>query len=100
MDNGKFLTPEGAEALRAFAKAMPLAIDNISDATEKMDNTYGTIMNGLGVHADEFKEILEYVKSAKKQAAEAIEYLPVELEKTAKKIDDYVAKKYGISKGN
>ncbi len=96
----KFLTPEGAEALRQFAKAMPFAIENIAAATEKMDSTYGTIMEGLGTHAEDFKDILEYVRSAQKKAAEALEFLPPQLENTASKIDAYVAKKYGISSGN
>ena len=96
----KYLTPEGAEALRTFAASMPCAIKNISEATEKMDRTYSSVMEGLGTHAEDFREILEYVKSAKTKAAEALEYLPPELEKTAAKIDAYVAKKYGISSGN
>ena len=96
----KFLTPEGAEALRTFAKAMPFAIDNIAEATEKMDRTYGDVLEGLGTHGGDFKEILEYVKAAQKKATEALEYLPSELEKTAVKIDAYVAKKYGVSSGN
>lgn len=96
----KFLTPEGAEALRQFAQVMPFAIGNIADATEKMNKTYGSVMEGLGTHSEDFSEILDYVKSAQKKAAEALEYLPPELEKTASKIDAYVAKKYGISSGN
>ena len=96
----KFLTPEGAEALRTFAGSMPYAIENITEATEKMDRTYSSVMEGLGTHSEDFREILEYVKSAKKKAAEALAYLPPELEKTAAKIDAYVAKKYGITSGN
>ncbi len=96
----KFLTPEGAEALRQFAAAMPFAIENIADATERMDRSYSSIMEGLGTHGGDFEEILEYVKAAQKKAAEALAYLPPELEKTAAKIDAYVAKKYGVSSGN
>ena len=97
---GKLITPEGAEALRQFAKAMPFAINNIAEATQKMDRTYGSIMEGLGTHSEDFKDILEYVKSAQKKAAEALEYLPPRLENTAAKIDAVVAKKYGVSSGN
>lgn len=89
----KYLTPEGAEALRTFAASMPCAIENISEATEKMDRTYSSVMESLGTHGEDFREILEHVKSAKTKAAEALEYLPPELEKTATKIDAYVAKK-------
>lgn len=96
----KFLTPEGAEALREFAKSMPFAIENISAATEKMNRIYGSIMDGLGTHSGDFKDILDYVKKAQEKAAEALEYLPPELEKTATKIDAYVATKYGINSGN
>ena len=95
----KYLTPEGAQALREFAKAMPFAIDNITEATETMNKTYSSIMDGLGVHSGDFGEILEYVKSAKTKATQALEYLPPQLEKTATKIDIYVAKKYGITQG-
>ena len=96
----KFINPQGAEALRQFAAAMPFAIMNITQATEKMNRIYGAIMDGLGVRSENFKEILECVESAQKKAAEALEYLPPELEKTAAKIDDYIAKNYGISSGN
>lgn len=92
----KFLTPEGAQALRDFAAAMPVAIDNISQSTERLLNVYRSTSDDLGRHSDAFAEMLEYIRKAQEKAAEAIEELPKGLENTALKIDAYLAKNPSI----
>ena len=99
-DLGKLISQEGAEALRELAKAMPFAIGNISEATERMNRIYESVAEGLGVKQESFRETLVYVSAAKEKAAEALEYLPTELEKTAAEIENYIASNFGITPGN
>ena len=95
-DGKKLITPEGAQALRDFAKAMPIAINNIEEATKALNKEFERVMGGLGTseHQEDFRATLDYVAKAQKKAAEAIEELPKRLEKTAQKIDEVVAKRY------
>lgn len=95
----KFITPEGAQALREFAAAMPLAIENITSSVEKLNNTFTSVAEGLGTdaHQQDFQEVLNCVKKAQEKAAEAIEVLPKRLEENAAVIDEIVRKRYGIN---
>lgn len=88
----KYLTPEGAQALRDFAEAMPVAIENIRQSTEKLMQVYQTSAEDLGKHSVSFGNMLTYITKAQEKAAEAIEALPKGLENTASKIDAYLAK--------
>lgn len=98
----KFITPEGAQALREFAAAMPIAIENIRSSTEKLNNTFTSVMDGLGTdkHQQDFQEVLNYVKKAQEKAAEAIDVLPKQLEENASIIDEIVGTTYGQKSGN
>lgn len=82
---------EGALALREFAKAMPLAVDNIVAATEKLIQVYQSVSETLGEHDTDFYNLLVHIKNAQELAAEAIKELPPKLNVTADKIDIYVA---------
>ena len=93
----KFITADGAQALRDFAAAMPVAIDNISQSTEKLLATYNSVIEGLGEHGEAFGEMLDQVKKAQELAASAVEELPKGLENTAAKIDAYLAIKPSTS---
>ena len=93
----KFISREGAQALRDFAAAMPVAIDNISQSTEKLLTTYNSGIEGLGEHGEAFGEMLYQVKKAQELAASAVEELPKRLEITAAKIDAYVSSEVSIS---
>ena len=95
-DAKKLITPEGAQALRDFAKAMPVAITNIQTATKKLNSEFERVRGGLGTkeHQEDFRSVLEYVEEAQKKAADAIDELPKKLESTAQKIDAVVAKRY------
>lgn len=92
----KFLTPEGAQALRDFATAMPTAVENIIQSTEKLINIYRSASEDLGAHSDSFGEMLDYIRKAQEKASEAIEELPKGLEITASKINAYLAKKPSV----
>lgn len=84
------LNYESAEALREFAAAMPLAIENIVSATERVVQVYQSLADSLGVHNQDFYEMLMYIKKAQENAADAIQALPPMLNKTADDIIDYV----------
>lgn len=81
---------EGVAALREFAQAIPVAVQNIDESTKKLMTVYNSVAEDVGVHSGQFLEILEYVKSAQKLAADAVEQLPAELEKTAAGIESYI----------
>lgn len=85
------LNTESANALREFSESMPVAIQNIVDSTEKMVNVYQSVADSLGVHNQNFYEMLMIIKKAQEQTAEAIQELPKMLINTADKIDEYVA---------
>ena len=83
------LNTESATALREFAEAMPLAIENITESTEKVVQVYQSVAEDVGPHNQDFYNMLMLIKSA--QEAEAVQALPPMLNATADKIDAYVA---------
>ena len=85
------LNTQSAIALREFAESMPLAIENIVSATEKVVQVYQSVADTLGVHNQDFYEMLMHIKKAQENAADAIQTLPPMLNSTADKIDAYVA---------
>lgn len=85
------LNTQSAIALREFAESMPLAIENIVTATEKVVQVYQSVADTLGVHNQDFYEMLMHIKKAQENAADAIQTLPPMLNTTADKIDAYVA---------
>lgn len=85
------LNTESAMALREFAEAMPLALENITASTEKVVQVYQSVAENVGPHNQDFLNMLMLIKTAQESAAEAIQALPVRLIATADKIDAYVA---------
>lgn len=85
------LNIESAIALYEFAESMPLAIENIVTATEKVVQIYQSVADTLGVHNQDFYEMLMHIKKAQENAADAIQTLPPMLNTTADKIEAYVA---------
>jgi hypothetical protein len=85
------LNTESANALREFAESMPVAIDNIVAATGKVVQVYQSVADSLGTHEQDFYGLLMHIKKAQENAADAIQTLPPMLNKTADKIDAYVA---------
>lgn len=85
------LNTESAIALREFAEAMPLAIENIIESTEKVVQVYQSVAENVGPHNQDFYNMLMLIKAAQEVAAEAVQALPPMLNTTADKIDAYVA---------
>ncbi len=85
------LNIKSAMALREFSESMPFAIQNIVDSTERLIQIYQSVAEQLGVHNQDFYNMLMLIKSAQKDAADAIEILPNMLIRTAEKIEIYVA---------
>ena len=86
------LNHKSAKAMRDFAEAMPIAIQNICDDTEKLMRVYQQVSDSVGVHGDDFHNMLSLIQKAQKDAAQAVEVLPHMLIETAIKIEQYVAK--------
>lgn len=85
------LNSESAAALRDFSESMPVAIQNIVDSTEKVVQVYQSVADTLGVHNQDFYDMLMLIKKAQEETAVAIQVLPKMLTTTADKIDAYVA---------
>lgn len=91
------LNHESAEAMREFADAMPVAIENIIQDTQKLIQVYESVSDSVGPHEQDFLSMLMTIKRAQEMAADAITALPPQLRNTADKIDAYVSYKPGIS---
>ena len=85
------LNSESAAALREFSESMPVAIQNIVDSTEKVVQVYQSVADTLGVHNQDFYDMLMLIKKAQEETAVAIQVLHKMLTTTADKIDAYVA---------
>ena len=85
------LNHKGAQALRDFAEAIPQAIQNISDDTDKLIGVYQSVQEKVGVHGDDFHTLLQSIEKVQKDAAQAVEVLPHMLVETAEKIETYVS---------
>ena len=85
------LNSESAAALREYSESMPVAIQNIVDSTEKVVQVYQSVADTLGVHNQDFYDMLMLIKKAQEETAVAIQVLPKMLTTTADKIDAYVA---------
>lgn len=85
------LNHKSAMALREFAEAIPQAIQNISDDTDKLIGVYQSVQEKVGVHGDDFHNLLQSIEKVQKDAAQAMEALPHMLIETAVKIETYVS---------
>lgn len=86
------LNTESANALRDLAESMPAAVQNIVESTLKVVSVYQSVSESLGVHRQNFYDLLMVIKLAQEKSTDAIEYLPKMLYATADKIDAYVAR--------
>lgn len=76
------LNTESATALREFAEAMPLAIDNIAESTEEVVQVYQSVAEDVGPHNQDFYNMIMLIKKAQEMAAEAVQALPPMLNAT------------------
>ena len=86
------LNHKSAMALREFAEAMPQAIQNIRDDTDKLFSVYQSVEDKVGVHGEDFHSLIQTIEKVQEDAAQAVEVLPHMLIETAVKIETYVAK--------
>lgn len=92
------LNHESSAAMREFAESMPVAIENIVQGTEKVVQVYQSVAESVGPHNQDFYNMLLSIKNAQEVAAEAIDELPEKLNKTADKIDAYIAANPSVTK--
>lgn len=85
------LNSKSSAALREFAQAMPLAMQNIVEETNTVFQVYQSVSETLGEHDQGFRDMLESIQKAQEEAMEAILALLPELNRTADKIDAYIA---------
>ena len=85
-----YMTWEGVAALREFADAMPLAIENIVESTEELVRVYQSVAESVGPHNQDFYNMLLLIKAAQEKSSEAIQALPPMLISTAEKMEVYL----------
>lgn len=85
------LTHQGAESLRDFARALPIATEDIKVSTEKLYNIFKSLSEDLGEHKDDFEKLLLHIDKLQTETTEAINQLVPKMLKTADKIDEYVS---------
>lgn len=85
------LNSESAEALRQYAESIPVTVENIANDTEQLNRVYKSTAEDLGVHSNDFAQLLLSIKKVQETAADAISALPPLLINCAAKIDAYVA---------
>lgn len=90
------LNSKSAQAMREFAEAMPVAVQNIRDDTEQLISIYQSVADNVGVHAEDFHNMLLSIKKMQETAAQAIEVLPHMLIETSVKIEQYVGSRVSI----
>lgn len=87
------LTPEGVEALRAQANAVPAAIEAFREASKKVYSTIESVDGDGGPHHDEILEIVSHIMNELTHVEEAVEAIPVMLNKKANRIEELINKK-------
>ena len=85
------LNRESAVALREFADAMPVAVENIVESTARVVQVYQSVAESIGPHEQGFYDMLMLIKAAQENAAEAVQALPPMLRATADKMDAFIA---------
>ena len=83
------LTPAGVNALRTWADSIPFVLTSVEESTQKIMNTVIS-QEGLGVHADAFREMFLLIESFKNDLYYVVEEIPTMLNKTADKIECYI----------
>ena len=58
------ISADSSAALREFAEAMPLAVENISVSTKSLFHVYTSVIDLIGPHHEQFKEMLITVISS------------------------------------
>ena len=85
------LNQESVDALLALAQALPVAVNNIADATERLWQVFQSVSDKVGPHEPDFETMLVCIKKAQETAAEALITLPPMMAATANNISAYIA---------
>jgi hypothetical protein len=85
------LNEKSAQAMRDFAEAMPFAINNIVEETQRLIDVYNSVSDQVGPHQQDFETMMKLISQAQADAADAIKALPPKLRYTADKIDAFIA---------
>lgn len=85
------MSKKGAQALRDFAEAMPLAINNIVEETQNLIAVYKSVSDQVGPHEQDFDTMIKLITKAQNDAVDAVNALPPRLRYTADKIDEFIA---------
>lgn len=96
------LTPEGANELREWSKAIESVVARTMDATVKLFEEYESVSEEVGPHKEQFHQMLLYVKKFKENSEESLTFFKNGLNTTADAIDEYWKKVCGgnISEGD
>lgn len=93
-------TFEGVQALRDFADAMPYAMGQIADETERLRERFRGLETELGMRGEIFGDIINMCIIAVNDASESISDLPAGLRSTADQLEEHLNKMidlYGTS---
>lgn len=98
------INAESVQVLRDFADKIPIAKNQIHEQTMKLMKIYDSVADLIGVHKNDFFDILMRVKKAEEHTSEALEYLLPKLRETADKMEAYIQMsplaEYPSSSGN
>ncbi len=90
------LYQEAADALRAQANAVPVAIQALEEANTKVYSTIRSVNDDGGPHVEQISEIVTYIQNELEHVKEAVGKIPVMLNAKAEKIEDILKRQYSI----
>ena len=90
MEPNLAVCPESVVVLRTFAEAIPKAVQDIDECTQRLINTFLSLYDDLGEHADKFQDMLMLIRRAQDEAGEAFMVLPAKLNASADAMEEYL----------
>lgn len=87
---------EGVKALRDFAEAMPYAVNQVDESTQRLLGTFNGLEGELGIRGDVFRALVEQCIKATAIALDAVSELPVNLRMTADELEDWLDRQIEI----
>lgn len=84
------LTIESASALRELADSLSTTMDEMEDDTEQLIAVFRSVTERLGVHEENFSDMLEKVTKTQEDANEAVRLLIPKMLNVADAIEVYV----------
>lgn len=81
---------KGVEALRDFAEAMPYAVNQIEEETNKFLTRFHSLEPDLGARRDDFDDIVKVCVYAVRSASDALSDLPEGLKASADRLEEWI----------